>query len=301
MSYDDSSVCSHESVIEDYQRSVRADFGDIRSDFEQSWLGRQRATQGPRYFVCLIRAVRAAFPEIQEEQNRRLCSIMLSGIRAAVALDHVVDRNDLRFLPLAVRCSQLLERGLARLLPEASPCWPEIAATWDRYFLALLRERSLDEGTPPDLDRFLALASEKTAIIQVYAIAVSYLSGFHTRGADLAAIMLKVQGAAQLYDDLCDLVEDVANGQVTLVTQRVRAYCETREQQFPSDPHQLVSVMHQSGISAETLTDIIRVLESAVELAHAAGFGQIAVFLRAVRRDRFRRLQLIRSMIATRE
>lgn len=211
----------------------------------------------PSTYDCFPHLFLPAFPEIEPERVRRLS---LAGCLLANSLfvyDALADGTDPSFLkPANLLRAQAMQfeayRLLHALLPAESSFWADLQQHLaEMAEVGILECRLKQEGPPwPELDLALArrLAIGKWGVARAAISALAGLSGQAAAVGPLTTALDEFAVASQIFDDLRDWKQDLAQGLPSLLLARVHK--ELADGQRPSaavDRAVAAKILYYSG------------------------------------------------------
>lgn len=223
-----------------------------------------------RAFLAFAFLLRDAFPTVSAQHLQAIADATYCGARAALDLDQLLDggrglRNQTAWL--VVQHFQMAQRHLARVFGDEHPFWPAYNELVREHCERCGDEAALTAAAPPDAEQFKAIAMGKATLVRLPVLALAHASGCLDLVEPMNQVLSLEQVAMQWRDDVCDIAEDLAAGQITLVTQRLRTWCAEECVDLPADPERVKMTMHEGGISLRMFEDIERVLAEVVDLA----------------------------------
>lgn len=257
-----------------------------------------------RAFLAFAYLLRDAFPGIPTQDLHAIADATYCGARATLDLDRLLDRGGGRpnqSAWLTIQHFQMAQQRLSAVFAADHPFWRDYTELLREHCERCGDESALTARTAPDAELFQAIAIGKATLIRLPVIAMAHAEGRLDLVSSMCQALALEQVGTQWRDDVVDVADDLAAGQVTLVTQRLRLWWEEQgESELPADPAEIKKALHGSGVSLRMFEDIDRVYQQVVSLARRVMPAAYQAFL-AVQVERNRRsLEGIRSLLADR-
>jgi squalene-hopene/tetraprenyl-beta-curcumene cyclase len=232
-------------------------------------------------YDCFPHLFRPAFPGVDLETAR---SLSLAGCLLANSLfvyDALVDGTAPALLtPANLLRAQALQfeayRLLHVLLPPASPFWEDLRKHLaELAAVTLVESRLRQEGPPwPQMDLALArrLAIGKAGVAEAAIAALAALSGREGAVGPLTAALDEFAVATQMFDDLRDWKEDLAQRMPSLLL--ARAHDELAREGRPlsaGDRARVAKCIYYGGHASSTIEIALGCLERASEYTASLG------------------------------
>lgn len=215
-----------------------------------------------------------AFPRVTQEQ---LVTLAVVGIHYADhigQIDSFVDDPDVKNADRIVLSVLLITESLNRLhslFPHDSPFWTYLAVYQHDFFEAVISEKQTHFGRvkPLTAGQFFDLAKNKAGISKLVTTGLAILDGSSGPVEALSRSQDQFNAACQIYDDIVDLRDDLANRQYTYLLSAGITGAGVRESDLlSSDPRavdELFRYIYYSGLIEDTLEMASRWCADALE------------------------------------
>ncbi len=170
------------------------------------------------FYLQLVSLFKPLFTNVKESEVESISTISYLYFRALLALDTVVDDNNIFNLKLSLYNYELATKKINFLYSEDSEIWSEFDLIKSQYFEGLKLEGSLDfKNGLSDYNKFEFLAKSKSIFILLVPKMLSYCSGCFDYLKQLEISLLSLHVGLQILDDINDFLEDIEKSQVTYV------------------------------------------------------------------------------------
>ena len=274
------SVCREIRKLEDRFRTAMLDIAGLKRASEGEGIPGARPVRSPlhAYYPLLFRT---AFPEIPQEQIRKLCRLERLYAEHLLSCDRTLDQRE-RFDPLRLFVAQLKQfealNGLYGLFPPGHPFWSAFRECTLQAWRAVFHER-LRHGyrlLPYPWTEFESTSTGKTALFKVFALALGYLCSRTELNESISLSLDQHHMGLLLLDDLEDWKEDYVACDFSYPLTRVILENSLEERISAGDKPALAeigSLLYGSGIAKEQLGLAEGCFRKAMDLAKGMGLS----------------------------
>jgi hypothetical protein len=219
-------------------------------------------------FLNLTQAVAESFDGLSPAQIEAVSDAVYAAARGTLAMDHLVDEpHGANAAWETVVQFQLTQTLLSEIFPAGHAFWPHFAALQREHFVSMHDERRCTPETAPEPMVFARIAQAKATLVRLPVLALGQLANASTEAMSaLGEALAWEQVAMQWKDDLADVADDLTHGQITLVTQRLRTWCQANDEPLPTATDEVKALVHRSGVSIAMLQDIADALLTSVRI-----------------------------------
>ena len=170
------------------------------------------------FYLQLPSLFKPLFVDITEKKIENISNIAYLYFRALLALDTVIDDNNILNIKLSLYNYELATKKINLLYSENSEIWSEFNLIKSQFFEGVKLENSLDfESGLPDYNKFEYLAKSKSIFILLIPKMLSYSSSCFDYLKQLEQSLLSLHIGLQMLDDINDFLVDIDKSQVTYV------------------------------------------------------------------------------------